>query len=152
MRIRIEYVYKASQILYHCLMKKIMIVEDDLALYNVYSMELRIKGYEVANVPDGNAAVEAVRTQRPDLVLLDLMLPGKNGMQILEEIKTDEELMATKVVMLTNYGTDENVNKALNLGAEDYMLKYNIVPSELSEKVAHYLGDSASSIVNIVGS
>ncbi|MFA6982058.1 MAG: response regulator [Patescibacteria group bacterium] len=131
-------------------MKKIMIVEDDLALYNVYSMELKIKGYEVVNVPDGLAAIEAFRTQRPDLVLLDLMLPGRNGMQILEELKSDEELMATKVVMLTNYGDDNNVTKALRLGAEDYMLKYNIVPSELSEKVAHYLGDTSSSIVNII--
>lgn len=131
-------------------MKKIMIIEDDVALYNVYSMELKLKGYEVINVPDGMLAVEAVRTQRPDFVLLDLMLPGRNGLEILEELKSDEELSPTKVVMLTNYGDDENVNKALSLGAEDYMLKYNIVPSELSDRIAHYLGDSSSSNVNIV--
>jgi DNA-binding response OmpR family regulator len=101
-------------------MKRIMIVEDDMALYNVYSVELKLKGYEVMNVSDGASAVEAIRSERPDLVLLDLMLPSRNGMQILEEIKGDE------------------------------VLKYNIVPSELSDRVAHYLGDSSSSIVNIV--
>ncbi len=130
-------------------MRKILIVEDDTALYNVYSTQLKLNNYEVVNVSDGMLAVDAVRTENPDLILLDVMLPGRNGLEILEELKADEELASKKVVMLTNYGDDSNIRKALDLGAEDYMLKYNIVPSELSEKVAHYLGEVQSSDVTL---
>jgi two-component system, OmpR family, phosphate regulon response regulator PhoB len=127
--------------------KKIIIVEDDTPLYNLYRIDLELKGYSVSNVSDGNLAFEAIKTQQPDLVLLDLMLPGKNGLQILEELKTNDETKATRVIMLTNFGNEENVSKALELGAEDYIMKYNIVPSELSEKVTSLLGDSQNSSV-----
>lgn len=130
--------------------KKILIVEDDTALYNLYKTELTLKDYEVSNVAEGNLAFEAIKSQNPDLVLLDLMLPGKNGLQILEEVKTNEETQNTRIVMLTNFGNEDNVSKALELGAEDYIMKYNIVPSELSEKVASILGDAGESSVKFV--
>lgn len=130
--------------------KRVLIVEDDTALYTMYAMELSIKGYDVSNVADGALGLEAVKTRRPDLVLMDLMLPNKNGLQILEEIKNDPEVKTTKVVMLTNFGNDENISRALELGAEDYIMKYNIVPSELSEKVSSILGDSSGSAVKFV--
>ena len=130
-------------------MKKILIIEDDQALYNVYSTELKLQGYDLSNVSDGMKAVEAVRTTMPDLVLLDIMLPGKNGLEILQEIKADGDLANTRIVMLTNYGSDENVRKALDAGAAGYMLKYNIIPSELSQKVSEFLGESENSAVNI---
>ncbi len=124
-------------------------VEDDQSLYNIYSTELQLKGYEVSNVADGMLAVDKIRSERPDLVLLDLVLPGKNGLEILHEVKSDEELKSLRVVMLTNYGDEENVKKALDYGAEDFMLKYNIVPSELSQKVGQYLGESSDSTVTL---
>jgi len=128
-------------------MKKILIIEDDQALYNVYATELKANGYDVSNISTGGEAVEGIRNIKPDLVLLDIMLPSKNGLEILQEMKEDEELSATKVVMLTNYGSDENVKKAIELGAEGYLLKYNIVPSELNQKIGGYLGDGGDSPV-----
>lgn len=130
--------------------RKILIIEDDMPLYNLYKTELELKGYEVTNVADGNLGFEAVHTQQPDLVLLDLMLPGKNGLQILEELKTNDETKDIKVTMLTNFGNEDNVSKALELGAEDYIMKYNIVPSELSDKVSSLLGDAQESAVKFV--
>ncbi len=130
--------------------RKILIVEDDIPLYNLYKTELEMKGYEVSNVADGNLAYEAVKTQEPDLVLLDLMLPNKNGLQILEELKAQDETKSVKVIILTNFGNEDNVSKALELGAGDYIMKYNIVPSELSEKVASFLGDAEDSAVKFI--
>lgn len=130
--------------------KKIVIVEDDTSLYNLYKIELETKGYDIVNVADGSLALNTIKEQKPDLVLLDLMLPGKNGLQILEELKADTEGKANRVIMLTNFGNEDNVSRALELGAEDYIMKYNIVPSELSEKVASLLGDASDSAVKFV--
>lgn len=132
------------KILYHYDMKrKILIVEDDVALYNMYSAELKLRGFEVVNVSDGSKALTEIKKERPDIILLDVMLPQKNGLEILQDLKADDEVKDIKVVMLTNYGTDENINKAVELGAEDYIMKYNIVPSELSTKVLSILGESS---------
>lgn len=130
--------------------KKLVIVEDDISLYNLYKTELEMKDYSVVHVPDGTAAVQVITEQKPNLVLLDLMLPGKNGLQILEELKAKPETKETRVIMLTNFGNDDNVSRALELGAEDYIMKYNIVPSELSEKVSSLLGDTDTSAVKFV--
>lgn len=130
--------------------RKVLIIEDDIPLYNLYKTELELRGYEVSNISDGNLAFDAVKTQSPDIVLLDLMLPNRNGLQILEELKTQEETKNIKVTILTNFGNEDNVSKALELGAEDYIMKYNIVPSELSEKVASLLGDAEDSAVKFV--
>lgn len=129
--------------------KNILIIEDDTPLYNLYKTELELKGYSVSNVSDGNLGFEAIKNQKPNLVLLDLMLPGKNGLQILEEVKADDETKDSRVIMLTNFGNEDNVSKALELGAEDYIMKYNIVPSELSSKVASMLGDTSDSAVKL---
>ncbi len=123
---------------------KILIIEDDIPLYNLYAAELKLKGYDVSNVSDGLVAYNAVKTQRPDLVLLDIVLPGRNGVDILQDIKSDISIQDTKVIMLTNYGGDANINKSVELGAEDYILKYNVVPSDISSKVATILRDTAS--------
>ena len=131
--------------------RKVLIIEDDIALYNMYSTELSLKGYEVLNVSDGSKAFEEAKKEKPDLVLLDVMLPQKNGLAILEELKSNEDTRDIRVVMLTNYGTDENISKAVELGAEDYIMKYNIVHSELSSKVNAILGDSSDSAIKLVG-
>ena len=130
----------------------ILIIEDDAALYTLYKTELELKNYAVSNVADGNLGVEAVKEQKPALVLLDLMLPGKNGLQILQEIRADDEIKDTKVLVITNFGNEDNVSAALELGAEDYIMKYKIVPNELADKIAAVLGtatDSGISVTNI---
>ncbi len=133
------------------MMKKVLFVEDDEAFYSLCAMELKMKGYDVIHISDGSLAVEKIRIEKPDLVLLDIVLPGMNGLDILKDMKSDEELKVIKVAMLTNFGMDDNVNKAMDLGADGYMMKYNIVLSELPDKVAAILGSGPSSVVKVNG-
>jgi DNA-binding response OmpR family regulator len=135
--------------MYYSSMKKILVVEDDTALSALYRTELELKKYEVIEVSDGAKAVETIKSEKPDLVLLDLMLPNKNGLEILQEIRADDEIGGSNVVMLTNFGDEENVSTALEHGALDYIMKYKIVPSELSDKLASILGDSQDSVVKV---
>lgn len=130
-------------------MKKILIVEDDTALYTLYATELELKNYEVSNVSDGTLAIQAMKEQKPDLVLLDLVLPGRNGLDILKEMREDGDLADVKVIILTNFGNEDNVSTALELGASEYIMKYKIVPSELSAKIASILGDSTDSVIKV---
>lgn len=130
-------------------MKKVLIIEDDESLYKVYSAELKLRGFEVSHEADGMNAMNAIEENEPDLILLDIILPGRNGLEILEEIFNRDEFSDVKVIVVTNYGNDSNVKKALELGAEDYVLKYNIVPSELSQKVSQALGEDTETPVKI---
>jgi DNA-binding response OmpR family regulator len=130
-------------------MKKVLIIEDDESLYKVYSAELKLRGFEVEHTADGMNAMGMIEDFEPDLILLDIILPGRNGLEILEELYDREDMQDIKVIIVTNYGNDTNVKKALELGAEDYVLKYNIVPSELSEKVSEILGEDTDSPVKL---
>ncbi|MBW6441293.1 response regulator transcription factor [Patescibacteria group bacterium] len=123
--------------------KKILFVEDDEGFFNIFSVPLKMKGYDVVHVPDGSAAVEKVITEKPDLVLLDIVLPGMSGLDILKELREREETSVVKIIMLTNFGNDDNVAKAMDYGSDDYLMKYNIVPSELPDKIASLLGEDA---------
>jgi len=127
----------------------ILIVEDDMALANLYKTELEAKNYTVVHVSEGTQAVEGIRQNKPDLVLLDIMLPGRNGLEILKDVRDNEEVKDTKVIMLTNFGNEENVSTALELGALDYIMKYKITPAEMSEKIASLLGESLESAVKL---
>jgi DNA-binding response OmpR family regulator len=129
--------------------KSILVVEDDIQFYTLYGTELQSRGYKVTNVSDGALAVQTIKDQKPDLVLLDLVLPGRNGLDILRDIRSQQELENLKVVILTNYGGEENVSTALELGATDYVMKYKIVPSELAEKIASLLGDNGDAVVKM---
>ena len=130
-------------------MPKVLVVEDDNNFFNLIKTPLELKQYQVVHVENGMEAVSRIKSEKPDLVLLDIVMPGANGLDILKELKETAETSAIKVVMLTNFGTDDNVNKAMSLGADDYFMKYNIVPSELPDKIATYLGDMPSSGVSV---
>jgi PleD family two-component response regulator len=86
------------------------------------------------------------------LVLLDIVLPGTNGLEILKELREREETQSVVVVMLTNFGSDENISKAMEYGANDCLMKYNIVPSELPDKIASLLGESQNFNVKVMES
>jgi DNA-binding response OmpR family regulator len=118
---------------------KIMIIEDDINLLKNYVTELEILKYNVVTVSDGGKAVAAVLKEKPDLVLLDIMLPNKNGIDILEELRQDTKFKDLPVVMLTNYGDEENIRKSLELGALDYLKKYNVTPSDVGQRLEKYL-------------
>lgn len=122
--------------------KKILIVEDDDSLFAMYEPEFKLRGltlFRASNVEEG---LKIARSEKPDMVLMDIVLPDKTGIQALEEIKADPELKDLPVVMLTNFGNEENINKAIDIGAEDFILKYKVVPSEVVDKIEQMLGSS----------
>ena len=135
---------------HHCMSKKILFVEDDEGFYNLFSAALSMRGYDIVHVADGSQAVEKAHLEKPDLILLDIILPGTSGLDILKELKESDDTKEIKVVMLTNFGTDANVNKAVELGADDYLMKYNVVPSELPDKIAALLGETTDSGIKMI--
>lgn len=132
--------------------KKILFVEDDEGFFNIFSVPLKMKGYDVVHISDGSLAVEKAVSETPDLILLDIVLPGTSGLDILKELREREETKLIKIVMLTNFGSDENITKAMEYGANDYLMKYNIVPSELPAKIAGFLGETQESVVTVTES
>jgi DNA-binding response OmpR family regulator len=130
--------------------KKILFVEDDEGFFNLFSAALSMRGYNIVHVADGAKAIEKTQLEKPDLILLDIILPGMSGLDILKELKESDDTKGIKVVMLTNFGTDANVNKAVELGADDYLMKYNVVPSELPDKIASLLGETPESGIKMV--
>ncbi len=106
--------------------KKILIVEDDAVLANALQISLQGSGFETSLCTDGGAAEKTILDVKPDLILLDLLLPVKNGFEILREISKDDELKKIPVIILTNFEQETSVEEGIKLGARDYIVKANI--------------------------
>ena len=89
---------------------------------------------------DGLEASEKIKEVRPDLVLLDLIMPGKNGFEVLEEMKADKDLKNIPVIILSNLGQESDVDKGKSLGAEDYLIKSDISMKEVIETIKRHMG------------
>lgn len=130
-------------------MAKILIVEDDQALYSLYATEFSLRGHETVWAKDGEDGLAKAKGGQFKLVLLDIMLPKANGLDILAQLKQDPTTKTLPVMILTNFGNEENVKRALEYGAEDFILKYKIVPSEVVDKVEMALGQRKDKAVPI---
>lgn len=120
-------------------MQKILIVEDEKALVEVLRDEFALHQFEVVVAMNGEDALRVLRTAKPDLMLLDLLLPKKNGFEVLEEMKADAELRDIPVIVLSNLGQDEDIKKSISLGAVDYFVKTQHPIKEIIQKVQQYL-------------
>jgi DNA-binding response OmpR family regulator len=118
---------------------KVLIADDEPNI--VISLEYLMKraGYEVLVARDGQEAIDAIRRERPRLVLLDVMMPKKSGYDVCQELRADEDLKGTLVLMLTAKGRDTDIDKGLGVGADAYMTK-PFATKELVAKVADMLG------------
>lgn len=121
-------------------MKKILIVEDELALQDALRKAFSAEGFEILQAFDGEEALSQARSEKPDLVLLDLILPKKHGFDVLESLKSDENLKHVPVLILTNLEESEDVMKAIELGARGYLIKANYALKEVLAKVKEVLG------------
>lgn len=119
--------------------KKILIVEDDPFISRVCHDGLEAAGFDTSVVLDGGKAVEEVRSEKPDLILLDLMLPTKSGFEVLNELKADETLRHIPVIVLTNLDEPDDRKKCQELGALDYFVKANLFIEEMIQKVKTYV-------------
>ncbi len=114
---------------------KILIVEDEKVLSSALSVKFENEGFEVKVVESGDLALPAVETWKPNIILLDLLLPKKGGKEILKELKADPELKTIPVVILSNLDSDDDIKICLSLGAVDYFVKANHPIKEIIEKV-----------------
>ncbi len=115
--------------------KKVLIIEDDKLLREMMSRKLEKEGLEVFSVMDGSVAVSKAKEIKPDIVLLDLILPGSNGFEILKELKNSEETKETPVIVLSNLGQKSEIDKGMELGAIDYLVKAHFTPGEVLKKI-----------------
>lgn len=114
---------------------KILLVEDDPFLSEIYITKFEEAGYVVEVADDGEKGFQKLKEVAPDIVLLDIILPKMTGLQILEEMKKDERLKSIPVIVLSNLGSDEDTNKAMELGADGYLIKSQYTPSEVVAKI-----------------
>ena len=125
--------------------KKILLVDDDQALRQLYSIELTGRQYEVVTAGDGDEGIAKSKSEKPDVILLDIMMPKTDGIAALSKIKADDATKPIPVIMMTNFGQENLVQQAFSLGAVDYLLKYKVTPAEMAEKVAQVLSSPPSS-------
>ena len=118
--------------------KKILIVEDDFYIRDIYELQAKHEGYDVMTAADGEEALKKVRSELPDLVLLDLMLPKVDGMTVLKTIKQDPQLQKIPCVVLTNLEDSTKEQEALSLGAAAYLLKIKYTPGSAIETLKKY--------------
>jgi DNA-binding response OmpR family regulator len=120
--------------------KKILLVEDDRFLSEMYVTKLTESGFDVEVAYDGKEGLAKIEEFMPNLILLDIVLPGMDGFEILQKIKKEESLKNILVIALTNLGQREEVEKGLRLGASDYIIKAHFTPTEVVAKVKRLLG------------
>lgn len=120
--------------------KNILIVEDDKFLRELISQKLVKEGFNISEAVDGEEGVKKIKEEKPDLVLLDLILPGIDGFEVLAKTKEDPELVPIPVIILSNLGQKEDVERGLKLGAADYLIKAHFTPGEIIEKIRTILG------------
>jgi len=118
---------------------KILIIEDDSYISDMYRIKLENSGFEVIIAGDGIEGFKVLEKQRPDIILLDVVMPKVDGFNVLKMIKNDSNYKDIPVILLTNLGQKENVKRGFELGAISYIIKAHFTPSEVVEKIKNVL-------------
>ncbi|MFH0792036.1 MAG: response regulator [bacterium] len=119
--------------------KKILMIEDDIFLRKIYRDKLQRSGFEFVEAINGEEGLNKVVSEKPDLVLLDIILPKKNGFDVLREIKDNKETMGTAVVILSNLGQEVDIKRGMALGANDYFVKTEVTLEEVVVRIKEWL-------------
>lgn len=120
--------------------KKILLVEDDVALSAVYRSRLEIEGFDIKEVHDGEDALSATVEYRPDLILLDAMMPKISGFDVLDILRNTPETANVRIIMLTALSQPKDKERAEGLGVDDYLVKSQVVIGDVVARVKHHLG------------
>ena len=118
--------------------KKILIVEDEKVLYEMYRDSFESAGFEVAIATTGQEAVDMAKAEKPDFILLDILLPDEDGLYFLRQKKKTPEISSLPVLVFSAYDHTETRNEAFRLGAQDYLIKTDYTPQEIVKKVKEY--------------
>ncbi|MCK5332626.1 response regulator [Candidatus Parcubacteria bacterium] len=122
--------------------KKILIIEDDSAIRKLCKKELRAKGYKVKELSDGKYAIKIIKKESPDLVLLGLLIPKKDGFEIVKEIKREKDLKIrdTPMFIMSKIINKEDIREAKKLGVTEYMIKADNSPMDIANRINSFLG------------
>ncbi len=119
--------------------KRILLVEDDEVLAGVYQDRLELEGFEQKWVADGEKALSVALEFKPDLILLDVMMPRISGFDVLDILRNTKETADVKIIMLTALSQEKDKKKALDLGVDDYLVKTQVVINDVIERINHHL-------------
>lgn len=122
--------------------KKILLVEDDDTLASVYKTRLHAEGFDLKRVPNGEDALAAAMEYKPDLILLDIMMPKVSGFDVLDILRNTPETTNVKVIMLTALNQDSDRQRAEQMGVDDYLVKSQVVIADVIDRIKHHLGIS----------
>ena len=114
---------------------KVLLIEDDVRVRELYELVLKMDEYQVITAETGEDGIEKAKSEQPDLIFLDIGLPGMNGLEVLEILRQDEQTSAIPVVILSNLDDEKTVSKGVSLGALEYVVKSRITPQDLSKRV-----------------
>ena len=120
--------------------KKILLVEDDVALAGVYQSRLQLEGFDVQLVTNGEQALSTVLEYRPDLILLDVMMPKISGFDVLDILRNTPETTNVRVIMLTALSQPKDKERAEQLGVDEYLVKSQVVINDVVERIRFHLG------------
>jgi DNA-binding response OmpR family regulator len=120
-------------------MKKILIIEDEKILAEMYREKLEMEGFKVLLAFDVKEGIEMAKKEKPDLILLDILLPVENGIYFLERQREDKEICQIPVIAFSNYDNPQKIKKTIELGAKEYLIKTNHTPTEIIEKIKKYI-------------
>ena len=120
--------------------KKILLVEDDASLAAVYRARLELEGFDIKEVHNGEDALSVAVSYRPDLILLDVMMPKISGFDVLDILRNTPDTTNVRVIMLTALSQPKDKERAEKLGADDYLVKSQVVIGDVVERVRHHLG------------
>ena len=118
---------------------KVLIIEDDSYIMEMYKIKFESSDFEVISANDGATGLKILEKKKPDIILLDIIMPKKDGFSVLKEIKSNPTLEKIPVILLTNLGQRENIEKGFKLGAASYIIKAHFTPSEIVKKVREVL-------------
>lgn len=119
--------------------KKILLIEDDPFLINIYLTKLKQEGFEVEVAKDGKEGVRVFKKNPPNLLLLDIVLPGMDGWEVLRTIREQDKFKDLAIIILSNLGQKQEIRKALELGATKYLIKTHYTPSQVVEEIKKIL-------------
>jgi DNA-binding response OmpR family regulator len=119
--------------------KKILLVEDDEGLAQVYITRMEVDGFEVKRVPNGEDALATAVEYKPDLILLDIMMPKVNGFDVLDILRNTPETTNVKIIMLTALSQEADLKKAQEMGVDDYIVKSQVVIADVVDRIKKHL-------------
>jgi DNA-binding response OmpR family regulator len=129
-------------------MAKILFIEDDPLINKIYSTRLKTDGHEVFTAENGEEGLKIAMDNNPDIVILDVMMPRVDGFEVLEKLREDERFKLKPIIMYSNLNNEEEIKRAKQMGVTEFVIKANLSPTQMVEKIKQYINVAPSPVVS----